>query len=427
MTEWVAALAAWQVLSALAATAGALWLRSALGRRKHRRLAANRRRLRALSEALVPKGGASLNRVSCLLDRDGSESHAALVRGIRGARRRISVGTYILAADEVGRGLVRLLAERAREGVEVRVLVDAVGSRFLPWTAGAVLRRAGGRLERFNPVLTLRGRGSANWRNHRKIAVFDGKAAIVGGQNLGGRYIGSSPARRRFRDASFLVEGPAAAALEHVFLADWCQATGTEPEAHREILAELPDEQGETRVAVVDSGPDAPGDPLRERLMRELAKARSRIDLVTPYFIPDEELLELLESKARSGVAVRLVTPRRSDHPITDFARRSALRRLHAAGGEIRLHGPGVLHAKVALVDRERAMVGSANLDMRSLFLNYEVGAVLEGGGAPAEIARYVEGLAAESRRHDPARAERATRWEERALERLARLVANQL
>lgn len=427
MPDWVAALHAWQVLLALGAAGILLWLRSALGRRKHRRLAANRRRLRGLSEALAPDGGDSLNRVTCLLDRDGREAHAALERGIRGARRRISVGTYILANDAVGRGLVRLLAERARDGVEVRVLVDAVGSRFLPWTAGTTLRRAGARLERFNPVLSLRGRGSANWRNHRKIAVFDGESAMVGGQNLGGRYIGSNPSRRRFRDASFLVEGPAAAALEHVFLADWCQATGAEPEAHREILGELPPARGATRVAVVDSGPDAPGDPLRDRLMRELAAARERIDLVTPYFIPDEALLGLLEAKARSGVAVRLVTPRRSDHPITDFARRSALRRLHAAGGEVRLHGPGVLHAKVALVDGRRALVGSANLDMRSLFLNYEVAAVLEGGGAPEQIARYVDGLAGESRRHDPARADRATRWEERALEGLARLVSNQL
>lgn len=427
MPAWVPSLPAWQVLLLLAGGAGLLWFRAVFGRRKHRRLAAERRRLRRLSEALAPDGGATSNRVTCLLDRDGLEAHAALERGIREARRRISVGTYILSNDAVGRGLVRLLAERAREGVEVRVLVDAVGSRYLPWTAGARLRRAGASLERFNPVFSLRGRGSANWRNHRKIAVFDGRRAVVGGQNLGGRYIGSNPARRRFRDASFLIEGPAAAALEHVFLADWCQATDTEPERHREILAELPPEEGSVRVAVVDSGPDAPGDPLRARLMRELADARERIDLVTPYFIPDEPLLRLLESKARSGVRVRLVTPRRSDHPITDFARRSALRRLHAAGGEVLLHGPGVLHAKVVLADGRRAMVGSANLDMRSLFLNYEVAVVLEGEPAVGEIRSYVDGLAAESRRHDPARADRAMRWEARVLERLARLVANQL
>lgn len=426
MPAWVTTLPAWQILLLLAGGAAVLAFRALFGRRKHRRLAAARRRLRALSEALAPDGRPTRNRVDCLLDRDGLEAHAALVRGIREARRRISVGTYILSNDAVGRGLVRLLAGRAREGVEVRVLVDAVGSRFLPWTAGAILRRAGARLERFNPFLSLRGRGSANWRNHRKIAVFDGRVAIVGGQNLGGRYIGSSPARRRFRDASFRIEGPAAAALEHIFLADWCQATGTEPEAHREILAEVPEGAGDQSVSVVDSGPDAPGDPLRARLMRELGGAEASIDLVTPYFIPDEGLLALLERKARGGTRVRLVIPRRSDHPITDLARRSSLRRLHAAGATVLLHGPGVLHAKLVLVDGRRAMVGSANLDMRSLFLNYEVAAWIEGG-ATAGIAGYVEGLARESRAHDPARAERATRWDERLLERLARLAANQL
>lgn len=426
MPAWVPALPAWQILLLLAGGGAFLAFRAVFGRRKHRRLAANRRRLRALSEVLAPDELPTRNRVDCLLDRDGIEAHAALVEGIRGARRRISIGTYILAHDAVGRGLVRLLAQRAREGVEVRLLVDAVGSRFLPWTVGAVLRRAGARLERFNPFLSLRGRGSANWRNHRKIAVFDGRVAIVGGQNLGGRYIGSSPARRRFRDASFRVEGPAAAALEHIFLADWCQATGTEPEAHRAILAEVPAETGDGRVAVVDSGPDAPGDPLRDRLMRELDGASASIDLVTPYFIPDDALLGLLERKARGGTRVRLVIPRRSDHPVTDLARRSSLRRLHAAGATVLLHGPGVLHAKLVLVDGRRAMVGSANLDMRSLFLNYEVAAWIEGG-ATARIADYVEGLARESRAHDPARADRASRWDERLLERLARLVANQL
>lgn len=427
MPAWVPEPTAWQAFLLLSAAAAFLGFRAVFGRRKHRRLAADRRRLRALSQALAPDDRPTANRVTCLLDRDGAEAHAALVGGIRRARRRISIGTYILANDAVGRSLVRLLAERAREGVEVRVLVDAVGSRFLPWTAGALLRRSGARLERFNPFLSLRGRGSANWRNHRKIAVFDGTTAMMGGQNLGGRYLGSAPARRRFRDASFLIEGPAAAALEHIFLADWCQATGAEPEAHRDILAERPTGRGEERVAVLDSGPDAPGDPLRERLMRELAAAADSIDLVTPYFIPDEELLRLLERKARTGVRVRLVTPRRSDHPITDLARRSALRRLHAAGGEVLLHGPGILHAKVAVVDGARAMVGSANLDMRSLFLNYEVAAWIEGGAAVGRIRGYVVALAAESRRHDPARSDRAQGAASRLLEGMARLVANQL
>jgi cardiolipin synthase A/B len=416
-----------EVAALLAAGALLLAFRAVFGRRKHRRLAADRRRLRALSQALCPDGGSTLNRVTCLLDRDGAEAHAALVGGIRRARRRIFIGTYILANDAVGRALVRLLAERAREGVEVRVLVDAVGSRFLPWTAVALLRRSGARLERFNPFLSLRGRGSANWRNHRKIAVFDGATAMVGGQNLGGRYLGPTPSRRRFRDASFLVEGPAAAALEHILVADWCQATGTRPEDHRAILAESPAEKGTDRVSVVDSGPDAPGDPLRARLMAELRGATASLDLVTPYFIPDEELLKLLEAACRSGIRVRLVTPRRSDHPVTDLARRPALRRLHAAGAEILLHGPGVLHAKVALVDGRRAMVGSANLDMRSLFLNYEVAAWIEEGGSVGVIRDYVETLSSESRRHDPARAHRLSTAQGRWLERLARLVANQL
>jgi cardiolipin synthase len=126
-------------------------------------------------------------------------------------------------------------------------------------------------------------------------------------------------------------------------------------------------------------------------------------------------------------VAVRLILPRRSDHPITDFARRSPLRSLHAAGAKVLLHGPGVLHAKITLIDGRAALVGSANLDRRSLFLNYEVGALIEDEGVMVELGRHVEGLAKESRRYDPARAHRAQRWDERLMEKMARLVANQL
>jgi len=427
MSQGLPDLTSWQTVLALALALVALRLEAIFGRRKHQRLAANRCRLRALSEALAPDGGATTNQVTCLLDRDGIQAHEALVRGILGARRRISIGTYILSHDRVGKGILRLLADRAREGVEVRLLVDAVGSRFLPWIAGARLRKAGGELVRFNPVFSLRGSGSANWRNHRKIAVFDGTVALIGGQNLGGRYIGSNPGRQRFRDASFLIEGPAAASLEHIFLTDWCQATGTEPEIHRAILSELPPVKGEARVSVIDSGPDTAGDPLRALLVRELRSARRSIDLVTPYFIPDDELLELLREKARAGVAVRLILPRRSDHPITDFARRSPLRSLHAAGVKVLLHGPGVLHAKITLIDGRAALVGSANLDRRSLFLNYEVGALIEDEGLMVELGRHVEGLAKESRRYDPARAHRTQRWDERLMEKMARLVANQL
>ena len=424
MPSWVASLQAWQIAAAGLLLTLALWTWSLLGRRKHRALALQRRRVRQLADAIAPGTGAEGNRVDCLLARDGSDTLRALREGIVGARRRISVGTYILARDAVGREMLSLLAARARDGVEVRLLVDSVGSRTLPWFALRELREAGGEIARFNPVLSLRGKGSANWRNHRKIAVFDGEVAIVGGQNLGGQYIGSAPSRRRFRDASFRITGPAANHIEHVFLTDWCQATGTEPEMIRETLIEEVDAAGSDRAQVIDSGPDAEGDPLWERLLRMVDEARNSIDVVTPYLIPDPDLLAALCLAARNGRRVRVIVPRRSDHRLTDFARRPALRALAEAGAEIRLYAPGVLHTKLVLVDGEQALIGSANIDMRSLFLNYEIGVLVSRSPACAEIAAHVDGLARESREASPWMVARARRWQGRLLEALARLIA---
>lgn len=414
----------WQAALLGALAVAGLWIRSLLGRRKHEALARQRARIRQLADAIAPGTGAEGNRVDCLLARDGSDTLRALRAGIAGARRRISVGTYILARDAVGRELVSLLAARAREGVEVRLLIDAIGSRTLPDFSLRELRAAGGAVARFNPVLSLRGRGSANWRNHRKIAVFDGEVAIIGGQNLGGQYIGSNPSRRRFRDASFRVTGPAANHIEHIFLTDWCQATGTEPESLRPILLEDVPAAGRARALVIDSGPDAEGDPLWESLQGLVDGARDSIDIVTPYLIPDPATLAALTRAARGGRRVRIIVPRRSDHRLTDFARRPHLRALAEAGADIRLYAPGVLHTKLVLVDGARALVGSANIDMRSLFLNYEIGVLVSDSPACAEIAAHVEDLARESRELPPRVVAQARTWRARLLERMAGWIA---
>jgi len=421
---WVATLASWQAALAGLLAILALWLWSVLGRRKHRELARQRHHVRELADAIAPATGAEGNRVDCLLARDGSDTLGALRDGIAGARRRISIGTYILAHDAVGRELVGLLARRAREGVEVRLLIDAVGSRTLPWFVLGRLRAAGVQVARFNPVLSLRGRGSANWRNHRKIAAFDGEVAIVGGQNLGGQYIGSNPSRRRFRDASFRITGPAANHLEHVFLTDWCQATGAEPASLRDILLENVGVAGADRAEVIDSGPDAEGDPLREALGRLVDEARESVDIVTPYFIPDAPLLAALVRAARGGRSVRVIVPRRSDHRLTDFARRPYLRALAEAGATIRLYGPGVLHTKLVLIDGERALVGSANVDMRSFFLNYEIGVLVSRSPACAAIAAHIDSLDRESRGLSPMVVARSRRWHGRLLEQVATWMA---
>lgn len=394
------------------------------GGRKHGALAAAKRRIKATAVRLSGRPSLGGNTFRLLGDRDGRATLATLQAEIRAARTRISISTYILSPDAVGRGLVALLAERARAGVEVRLLVDAVGSWGTPLRLCRQLRAAGGQVARFNPVLPMQGKGSANWRNHRKLAVFDGAIAVIGGQNLGLRYMGDAPSPRRFRDCSFRLEGPAAAALEQVFVADWCQATDTDPAELRDILRQAPPAVGEVDVAVIASGPDCEDDPLWEKLLELIAGARTELTLVTPYFVPDLGLFRGLLAAAARGCRVRLILPRRSDHRLVDFARRWYLRQLKEAGAEILFYRSGMLHAKLVVADGSRLVIGSANLDMRSLFLNYEIAAVVRDPAALRSVEDLIADLAAESTPFSEDLYRRGLTWTGRAVEAVSKALA---
>ena len=367
------------------------------GGRKIRRLAARKRRLRLptpvaarpaattlahpvaqtirTSGAGEPVGGNSVRLLTT-----GEETYAELERQILAARHTIHIATYILGRDRVGKQIVRLLARRAREGVRVRLQLDALGCFFSSGRFVDPLRRAGGEVAKFLPVLPLSSRGSANLRNHRKIAVFDHHTALVGGHNLAREYLGPQAWRKRWADVGAVVRGPAAALLDEVFAADWTFATGRPPgpAGPAETEAAPPDPvSGESDVQVVAAGPDVSGDPLYEGILAMIQEAKRSIWIVTPYFIPDEVLLRSLVVKARAGRDVTLILPARSNHPITDLARRPYLRQLVRAGARVLAYQPRMLHAKAIIVDDELGLIGSANVDMRSLFVNFEIGVVL--------------------------------------------------
>ncbi|OIR13425.1 major cardiolipin synthase ClsA [mine drainage metagenome] len=310
---------------------------------------------------------------------DGEEAYTALEHQIRSATTSIDITTFILARDDTGRRFIRLLADRAREGVQVRLLLDAVGCLISSHGFCDPLREAGGEVRRFMPVLPFFStRGSANLRNHRKIAVFDQRHAIVGGHNIAREYMGPGHYRKRWKDFGAEIHGPAAALLNEVFLADWSFASGQPVERLRENLPPLPREPaGESALQVVASGPDIVGDPLYEAILSLIQEAERSIWIVTPYFIPDEVLLRSLIVKARAGREVVLIIPARSNHPVTDFARRHYLRELQSAGAHIRLYGPGMMHSKAMIVDDRYGMLGSANFDLRSLFVNFEIGVMV--------------------------------------------------
>lgn len=311
------------------------------------------------------------NQVEFLLT--GEETFRVLEEEIKQARHTIHIMAFILGRDEVGRRLVDLLALRAQEGVKVRLLMDALGSFKTRGYFVNPLRKAGGETARFMPMLPIQSRWSANLRNHRKMAIFDEERAIVGGHNLALEYMGPKPLPGRFQDFGARITGPAARELNGIFIADWNFATGKERK-RIEASPAKPDGSGEGIVQVIASGPDVPHDPLYEAILLLIQEAREEITIITPYFIPDEVLYRSLMLKLHSGRAVTIMVPKRSNHPLTDLARAHNLRQLQQAGARVLTYLPGMLHAKVILIDRKVVMFGSVNIDLRSLFVNYEVG-----------------------------------------------------
>lgn len=329
-------------------------------------------RVLTLNGGCPPLGG---NKVSLLTS--GEESFERLEHGIKHAQHSIHIMTFILGRDAVGKRIVKLLAQRAREGVKVRLLLDGLGCFRSAGSFCDPIRAAGGEVAKFMPVMPLQTPRSANLRNHRKIAIFDHRVAAIGGRNLAIEYMGPTALKRRWRDLGAVIEGPAVRVIDEIFLADWCFATRQAlAELQKELPEAIPTSTGDSEVQVVASGPDVSGDPLYEGILSLVQQAEKSIWIVTPYFIPDEVLFRSLLVQARAGIDVRLVVPAKSNHPITDLARRFYLRGLRAAGVKVLLYQPGMNHAKMLLVDEKTALFGSANMDLRSLFLNFEVGAV---------------------------------------------------
>ncbi len=329
----------------------------------------------------------------------GEAAFAALEEQILSATHTIHIMTFILGRDDTGKRIVKLLTQRAREGVKVRLLLDSVGCMFVSRSFVAPIVKAGGEVAWFMPVLPFTSRGSANLRNHRKIAVFDHNIALIGGHNIAAEYMGPAKRRKRWSDFGARLAGPAAALLNDVFIADWAFASRQSADDLRaEISVEASCQpRGNAELQIIASGPDVNGDPLYEGLLAMVQSAEKSIVIITPYFIPDEVLLRSLIVKARSGCAITLVVPAKSNHPITDFARKHYLRELHRAGVTVRLFGPGMMHSKATVVDDCIALFGSANFDLRSLFVNFEIGVIVHSSIEVKAMTAWAQTLIAAS------------------------------
>ena len=294
---------------------------------------------------------------------------------LESAKYSIDITTFILGNDEVGKSIVETLTRKAREGVTVRLILDSLGCFRTRGKFVNPLREAGGKVGIFMPMLPVRRKWSAHLRNHRKIVIVDRCAAILGGMNLASNYMGPISDRSRWHDLDVLVKGPLVVNLCDVFNADWDFVTGSgyekTPEATKKSSF-FPAKKG-IIAQVAASGPDVPTDSLSEAILTAILEAGERVWVITPYFIPDEPLLKSLGLLSRWGRDVRIIVPARSNHILTDLARGSYLRTLAEAGAKIFYFRPGMLHSKIILIDHDIAILGSANMDMRSLYLNYEI------------------------------------------------------
>lgn len=300
---------------------------------------------------------------------DAFSIYGAIGDAIVQAKHHVHLEYYIFDADERGEFFRDLLIEKAKSGVECRLLVDHLGSFALRRSFVRPMERAGVRVGYFSP-LRFNRLWRAHLRNHRKLVITDGKVGFIGSQNIGGEKIFSRGRRLGWRDTQVRIEGPAVHQLQTVFAEDWAVTT-TELLTGDSYFPE-PTPMGESWVQTVPTGPDESELALEMILTNLLPIAESRITVTTPYFVPSNALVMALESAARRGVQVELLVPKDSDHFLVHWASRSWFRELVRSGIRVVEYPDSFVHAKLVTIDEKVVLLGSANMDMRSFRLNFE-------------------------------------------------------
>ncbi|HEY9250961.1 MAG TPA: cardiolipin synthase, partial [Rariglobus sp.] len=306
---------------------------------------------------------------------DADTFYQALLRSIAGARHHIHIQFFIWRADETGKRFLDALVAAARRGVRVRVLLDEVGCLLLPSRYFRPLIEAGGEFSWFLTISPSRNRYLFNLRNHRKLQVIDGTVAFVGGMNIGREYQGLDPAVGGWRDLQIELTGPVACVLQESFADDWYFAT----DRHLDDACYYPPSPraGPFTALVIAGGPDSLHSPVQKSLLALLQHARGRIWLTSGYFVPNSVTLTALQLCAARGVDVRLLISGKSDHPGLLHIGRSYYEELLEAGVRLFEYQASIHHSKTGILDDDWLLVGSANLDNRSMHLNFELNVLL--------------------------------------------------
>jgi cardiolipin synthase len=316
-------------------------------------------------------GMPSANGNSVKLLPDGVSFFPQLLEVIRNAQHHLHLQFYIWNRDKVGRGILDELVQAARRGVKVRLLLDEVGSFWVPKRFFAPLVKAGGEFSWFKTFAPLKGLFHLNLRNHRKLVIADGQVALTGGMNVGDEYWMGTKDSPPYRDLQLEVRGPVVTQLAQQFAQDWHFATG-------KTLTDMafyppPEAKGDVSVQVVAGGPDNDLNEIQLSILSLLHRAKERLWMTTPYFVPEPPLLAALQLAAMRGVDVRILLPKKADHRILTVVTRSYYEDLIPHGVRVYEYSPRLIHAKVTTIDGIFCMAGSANLDIRSLRINFEL------------------------------------------------------
>jgi cardiolipin synthase len=319
---------------------------------------------------------------------DGNEKFDALIEDLKKAEHFIHIQYYIIRNDVLFERIAGVLKEKAAQGVEVRILYDSMGCRSTGKKFWRKLNEAGIETAVFFPAILGRFQPRINYRNHRKIVVIDNKVAYVGGFNVGKEYIDMSRKFGHWRDTHMRICGSAVVALQARFILDWNYAAHENLLRREELFmgSRAGSEGEDCIIQIISSGPDNSSEQIRDNYLRMISKAKDSIYIQTPYFIPDESILNALLIAAKSGIDVNIMIPCKPDHPFVYWATYSYVGDLVNAGAKCYTYDNGFLHSKGMIVDGKVLCYGTANMDIRSFALNFEVNAVVYGSDKAEEM-----------------------------------------
>ena len=321
---------------------------------------------------------------------DGAKKFERLIEDIKNAKDHIHIQYYIFKLDNLGNRIYNILKKKAEQGVRVRILYDEMGSRGVKRRHFKELTDLGGEIEVFFPSILPLINPRLNFRNHRKIVVIDGRIGYIGGFNVGDEYLGLNKKFGYWRDSHLRIEGSSVHPLQTRFLLDWNQASDNNINYSESYFPAIP-KKGNVAMQIVSSGPDTEWPSIKNGYLKLLMSAKRYIYIQTPYFIPDNSFLNAIEIAALSGIDVRIMIPNKPDHLFVYWATYSYVGKLLRAGAKVYIYEKGFIHAKMIVIDDDVSTVGTANIDVRSFSLNFEVNAFIYNRPLSHELAEIFE------------------------------------